>query len=1170
MFKILLKVLIIALCINYSFGDIILYEDFSGAISDDPAKARILSGSLDFSYQPESGDRLWISDYDSGVRFGLPSSIDEESSTPVLYISFCLRSLNQSTSNKFAGVVFYDGDKEMFGMGNDFGSENFAFWAPDGSTHSIGDTRTDVDRNVHKIVCKIEFHDNGPEDIAVAIDPLSNRSEARQPKTIWTKYQAELSFNQIRIRSGHNDCNWEFDELRLGTDWNSIMPEDDKLGSDYQCYIDNSMADGQSELIFDSVGRFYPDGVGSDEVLPSLALETPKPKIGNLPQDWTLKPYYGIQDGKKYAFIDIPTETDLYGTGEVVGSLLRNGHKIRLFNKDNGAYGDQRGLYQSHPWVMGVRPDGSAFGIIFDTTWIAELNLRAGILFTIPDHAPWFPTIVIEEESPQEVMMKLAQLTGNMPMPPRWALGYQQCRYSYYPDARAREIADTFREKQIPCDVIWFDIHYMDGYRIFTFDKNRYPDPTATNNYLHSNGFKGIWMIDPGAKYEPGYFVYDSGTAIDAWVKDTNGEPFVGNVWPGACVFPDFTSPEVRDWWGGLYKGFMAHNIDGVWNDMNEPAVFGGDEMTMPMDNQFRGGGGLLPGTHEQYHNVFGMLMTKGSRAGIQAANPDKRPFVLTRANYLGGHRYAATWTGDNAASWQHLKWSIPMSLNLSLSGQPFNGPDIGGFLGNATPELWGHWVAVGAYYPFSRAHTCDGTANQEPWEFGTEVEEAARTALNRRYRLMPYLYTVFHESHEQGLPVMRPMFFADTDDISLRMEDRAFLLGKDLMVVPRWAEDVAYPQGIWQKVTISGENDQYQCELKVRGGAIVPLGPVVQSTAEIPAKQQLTLMVALDQNGQASGTLYEDTGDGYEFQQGQYCISDFSAVKSGNSVVVKCTGQKGSLVSSSRNAAVTIVTENGVYQGSGNILDVNGITVILDQPVGWSSQDIGEVSVTGAFSGNGDLFTITGSGEDIEGDADEFHFAYKKLKGDFELTARVIDQTNTNVWAKAGVMIRRLLSSQSSHAMVVATPENGVAFQRRLHIGDQQTLHTGIGGVNTPQYLRIVKDGNIYTGYYSADGLSWNLIGSDTLSMGDKVYVGLAVTAHNDGALCTVNFDNVKYVMDVSIVDRNSDNNINLLDFSSIATEWLNDTDVSFGDIDGDGTVNTDDFYQLLNYWLD
>ena len=365
---------------------------------------------------------------------------------------------------------------------------------------------------------------------------------------------------------------------------------------------------------------------------------------------------------------------------------------------------------------------------------------------------------------------------------------------------------------------------------------------------------------------------------------------------------------------------------------MNEPAVFNSDTNgTMPLDNRHRGGGGLPAGPHEQYHNVYGMLMVKASREGIQNANPEKRPFVLSRANFLGGHRYAATWTGDNKATWDHLKWSIPMSLNLSLSGQPFNGPDIGGFIGDAAPDVWAHWISVGAFYPFSRAHTSKETANQEPWEFGPETEKAARTALQRRYRLMPYLYTVFRQSHEQGLPVMRPVLFADPTDVSLRMEDQAFLLGQNVMVVPKWATNTQLPQGIWRSVSIVGEDaatDAYQCDVKVRGGAIVPLGPVVQCTEQLNPELPLTLIVVLDNQGQAAGTLYEDAGDGYAYLDNEFSLSTFKARKLGSSVIVECTKQEGALSKQKRLVNVTVIHKDGVRYGFGDIS--SGVKVML------------------------------------------------------------------------------------------------------------------------------------------------------------------------------------------------------------------------------------------------
>lgn len=913
-------------------GQVLFEENFSTQIIlAEPQKAKVQDGSLDYRFHQEKAYRLSIRDYTTGVVYKLDPAIGSDASPKTLYLSFCLRSLTETTKDKFAGVVLYKEDREVFGLGNDYASEYFSFWGADGKGITIGMIPTRVDDAVHKIVMRIDFNPSGPEKIRVGLDPFCRRSEDRQPDHIWTEYEYELSFDEMRLRSGNSDSVWEFDEIRIGSDWASVNPPDDNPGLYINQITEKNAPAGKAEMISDRVARFWPSADSPASAFTSLALEKEWPASGPLAPEWQLKPRFGIVQEKRYIYLDISSEVDLYGTGEVAGSLLRNGYKITLFNKDNFGYGKPDQLYQSHPWVLGLRPDGSAFGVIFDTTWMAELDLRVGILFSTPAQAPDFPVIIMEGKSPQEIMEKLGDLTGTMPMPPRWALGYHQCRYSYNPDSRVRQIADTFRAKQIPCDVIWLDIDYMNGFRIFTFDPNQFPDPKGLNRYLHDAGYKSIWMIDPGVKRDPGYFVYDSGTREDVWVKDASGNSFVGPVWPGDCVFPDFTMPSVRLWWSGLYADFMAQGIDGIWNDMNEPAVFnektGG---TMPLDCQHRGGGLLKPGPHIQYHNVYGMLMVQASREGIQKANPQKRPFVLSRANFLGGQRYAATWTGDNKATWEHLKWSIPMSLNLSLSGQPFNGPDIGGFNGNAAPQLWAHWISVGAFYPFSRAHSEKGTDDQEPWAFGKATEEAARIALQRRYRLMPYLYTLFRQSHETGLPVMRPVFFADPSDVALRMEDQAFLVGSDLMVIPKWAASVQLPRGIWRSISLAGEDairDPFQCDLKIRGGAIVPAGPIVQTTEELLDKSPLTLFVVLDSSGQAEGVLYEDAGDGYGWQQEEFCFSIFKAQQQGDHVLVRCSQQQGKWVSQKRLVTVAVVDEQGISYGFGDIC--SGVKVL-------------------------------------------------------------------------------------------------------------------------------------------------------------------------------------------------------------------------------------------------
>lgn len=684
-------------------------------------------------------------------------------------------------------------------------------------------------------------------------------------------------------------------------------------------------------IVGDGIAKFVPKGFNLSQ-MPSFALKAEPQEKGMLPSNWQLYPIVEKKKGHASAYLDVPQGTSLYGGGEVTGPLLRNGQSIKLWNTDSGAYSVDNGkrLYQSHPWVMGVRPDGTSFGILFDTPYKAELTTTDERI-NFETEGELFRIFVIDRESPQAVIKGLAELIGTMPMVPRWALGYQQCRFSYTPASRVIEVADTFRIKRIPCDVMWMDIDYMDGYRIFTFNPQTFPDPAALNRDLHIRGFHSAWMIDPGAKVDSTYFVYKSGTANDVWVKTAQGKEFHGDAWPGACAFPDFTQPKTVRWWADLYKDFLDKGVDGVWNDVNEPQISNTPTGTMPEDNKHLGGDKIPAGPHLKYHNVYGYLMVKASREGIMKARPQNRPFILTRSNFLGGQRFAATWTGDNASWESHMTMSVPMILTLGLSGQPFSGADVGGFLFNPDADLFGRWMALGAFYPFSRGHACAGTINKEPWAFGQKVEDVSRMALERRYVLLPYYYTLLYEASETGMPIMRPVFFADPKDTLLRAEEQAFLIGENLLVVPEWAQNPALPKGIWRNLSLipGDDKDSYQAKLKIRGGAIIPTGKIIQNTNE-KSLDPLTLLVCLDEKGEAHGTLYWDEGDNWLFKDGNYSFQHFTAIRTAdNKVQVKITQKKGKYITENNDMAIVkIITDKGIYQASGNL--VEGIEVQL------------------------------------------------------------------------------------------------------------------------------------------------------------------------------------------------------------------------------------------------
>jgi hypothetical protein len=547
-------------------------------------------------------------------------------------------------------------------------------------------------------------------------------------------------------------------------------------------------------------------------------------------------------------------------------------------------------------------------------------------------------------------------------------------------------------------------------------------------------------MIDPGIKQDPGYFVYDQGTAGDHWVMDSDSNTYIGDVWPGPCAFPDFTRPGTRQWWSTLYPDFMARGIDGVWNDMNEPAVFNGPDKTMPVDNIHRGGGELPPGPHLRYHNVYGMLMIKATRDGVLQSNPGKRPFVLTRANFLGGHRYAATWTGDNVSSWEHMAMSIPMSLNLGLSGQPFNGPDIGGFVGSPGGTLLGQWMALGAFYPFARNHTSTGTDPQEPWAYGPEIEQVSRTALQRRYRLLPYLYTLFQEASTTGMPVMRPLFFADPTDLSLREEQVAFLLGDDLLVIPVWAGNPSLPQGNWREIYLIDEQlelDGYQPMLRQKEGSVLPLSEIAVST-ELFRTDSITLLIATDNNREASGTLYADAGDAFEYLAGEFLETTITVTPTpDDSLLVSCLGTGGSMSPDNRKYRAGLVTNYGIFYSDWKNDSVFKIPYLPDVYITVTSPQYGEV-----FDEGSDILLSADVSSEQTIDKVSFHSAVGGMIGEvmsppWELTWPGAQRGFYFVYARAHASSGIEINSEMILFQVGEFGEGSITWQKWNDIGD-------------------------------------------------------------------------------------------------------------------------------------
>jgi alpha-glucosidase len=624
-----------------------------------------------------------------------------------------------------------------------------------------------------------------------------------------------------------------------------------------------------------------------------------------------------------------------FGLGDKVGPLDRRNQSFTLWNTD--AYKFQEStdpIYKSIPFFLTLRA-GRALGVLLDNTWRTSFDFgkETNDVYSFGADGGPVDYYLLYGPDAKHVLSRYAWLTGPAPLPPLWSLGYQQSRFSYETESEVMGIADRLRNDRIPADVLYLDIDYQKHYRPFSIDGERFPHfprmlADLKKQNFHIVGITDLHIADlPNAGYPP----YDTGILGDRFVKNPDGSAFVGRVWPGLSVFPDFTQQGTRDWWGSLYNPLVSAGVSGFWNDMNEPSIFGTPNGTMPENVQHRidePGFQKRIASHEEIHNVYGMENSRATYEGLLKISPDQRPFVLTRATYAGGQRYAATWTGDNSSTWNHLRLTTPMLLNLGLSGFGLSGADVGGFIGTPTSELLTTWMELGAFQPIDRNHAEKGTGHKEPWVHGVEQENIRRRYIEERYRLLPYLYTAAEELSRTGLPIMRPLFVefpeatADAHPMDLDAGNE-FLLGPSLLVAPspfperpddyrvllppiHWYDYWTGQQVEAEKIVGDGIAPQPASGLDevlehprlgtlpvfVREGSILPYQPLTQSTSELP-QGPLTLRVYPGNN--CRGSLYQDDGQSLAYQRGESLRMQFSCEQTADSIKLHIGGHDGS-----------------------------------------------------------------------------------------------------------------------------------------------------------------------------------------------------------------------------------------------------------------------------------
>lgn len=624
-------------------------------------------------------------------------------------------------------------------------------------------------------------------------------------------------------------------------------------------------------------------------------------------------PSYHVEDWYKTVKRPEITCEHHYGFGEKGGPLDKKGETISFWNTDSFAYDTEDSkLYQTQPIQIVVRSNGFCYALVYDNPLRSQIKIGEDddCFSEYYVQGGGINYYLVVGPTVYKVFTKLQKLLGKPPLPPISALGHHQSRWSYYPESEVRALAKEFRERKIPCDFIHLDIDYMDEYRIFTWDKEKFPNPKKLANDLFEDGFRLMAMTDPGVKVDSDYKIYKEGIRGKHFCMNQDGSVYTGPVWPGDCHFPDFTQAKTREWFGDHFKALTNVGIRGFWIDMNEPSVFN-DQGTI--DDDVIHPGEDNPKPHREIHNQYGHLMAQAAYEGLKDLLPNTRIYINSRAAYLGTQRYAGTWTGDNNAEWDHLQLSIPMILNMAAAGQLMVGPDIGGFAGKPSSELLIRWYQAGILYPYFRNHTINKKCSQEPWALGKKAEEIIRKTIQLRYSLMVYIYNAIRKTHLTGVPAFRALWVDHPKDPVAHISEWSetqYLFGDNLLVAPilrrgKRKREVYLPTGKWyslcgELILEGGKAHEIDVPLEmvpifVKQGTILPfIDEEIQHTGEI--KDVKISLRIYPKDSEAHADVYLDDGDSLAYEKGEFEIAHIEAEKRGKDtwyVTVKREGLK-------------------------------------------------------------------------------------------------------------------------------------------------------------------------------------------------------------------------------------------------------------------------------------